>query len=174
MLGMKLSPRVWTNITQDSNLIQHLLSLYFCWEYPIFASLSKEHFLMDFRDGHDRFCSEILINALLSLGCRFSNRLDAYENPNDPCSAGDQFFRESKRLLLQESNSHKLTTIQALGIMSIREASCGRGSGSWYYAGQSIHLAIEMGLHQASDDTGDEEEIAVRVATFWGCFALDQ
>jgi len=129
---------------------------------------------MDFRDGHDRFCSEILINALLSLGCRFSNRLDAYENPNDPCSAGDQFFRESKRLLLQESNSHKLTTIQALGIMSIREASCGRGSGSWYYAGQSIHLAIEMGLHQASDDTGDEEEIAVRVATFWGCFALDQ
>ncbi len=37
---------------------------------------------------------------------------------------------------------------QALGIMSIREASCGRDSESWYYAGQSIRLAIEMGLHR--------------------------
>ncbi|KAM0276517.1 hypothetical protein ACHAQH_006666 [Verticillium albo-atrum] len=56
--------------------------------------------------------------------------------------------------------------------MSIREASCGRDSESWYYAGQSIRLAIEMGLHQVDGD-GDADELAVQAATFWGAFGLD-
>ncbi|KPM36685.1 hypothetical protein AK830_g9874 [Neonectria ditissima] len=162
----------WTSITGDINLVQHLLALYFCWEYPTFASLSKEHFLQDFQDGRHRYCSPILINALLALGCRFSTQPMTRANPNDPYSSGDHFFKETQRLFHQETDHHNLTTIQALGIMSIREASCGRDSESWYYAGQSIRLAIEMGLHRVQGE-GDEDELAVQAATFWGAFALD-
>ncbi|KAF4451946.1 hypothetical protein F53441_5141 [Fusarium austroafricanum] len=162
----------WTVITSDSVLVQHLLALYFCWEYPTFASLSKEHFLHDFQEGRNRYCSPILVNALLALGCRFSNQPMSRANPNDPYTSGDHFFKESLRLFAQETDHHNLTTIQALGIMSIREASCGRDSESWYYAGQSVRLAIEMGLHRIMDE-GDEDELAVQAATFWGAFALD-
>ncbi|KAM0340761.1 hypothetical protein ACHAPU_010352 [Fusarium lateritium] len=162
----------WTVITNDSTLVQHLLTLYFCWEYPTFASLSKEHFLHDFQDTRNRYCSPILVNALLALGCRFSTHPMSRANPNDPYTSGDHFFKEALRLLAQETDHHTLTTIQALGIMSIREASCGRDSESWYYAGQSIRLAIEMGLHRIMDE-GDEDELAVQAATFWGAFALD-
>ncbi|KAM5347200.1 hypothetical protein ACJ41O_010205 [Fusarium nematophilum] len=162
----------WTTITNDITLVQHLLALYFCWEYPTFASLSKEHFLQDFQDGRYRYCSPILINALLALGCRFSTQPMSRANPNDPYTSGDHFFKEALRLFNQETDHHTLTTIQALGIMSIREASCGRDSESWYYAGQSIRLAIEMGLHRIQDE-GDEDELAVQSATFWGAFALD-
>ncbi|RDA82575.1 hypothetical protein CP532_3067 [Ophiocordyceps camponoti-leonardi (nom. inval.)] len=164
------SATLWTNVTGDANLVQHLLALYFCWEYPTFASLSKEHFLRDFRAGRPRYCSDILVNALLALGCRFSTHPKSRANPTDASSSGDHFFEESQRLLNGETDQHSLTTIQALGIMSIREASCGRDSESWYYAGQSIRLAIEMGLHLARED-GDE--YAVQSATFWGAFALD-
>ena len=173
MLGMKSPTATWTSITSDINLVQHLLALYFCWEYPTFASLSKEHFLRDFQDGRHRFCSPILVNALLALGCRFSTQPMTRANPSDPYSSGDHFFKESQRLFYQETDHHSLTTIQALGIMSIREASCGRDSESWYYAGQSVRLAIEMGLHRAHDE-GDEDVLAVQAATFWGAFALDQ
>ncbi|KAI9163724.1 Nitrogen assimilation transcription factor nit-4 [Paramyrothecium foliicola] len=169
---MKAPYANWTTITSDITLVQHLLALYFCWEYPTFASLSKEHFLRDFQDGRHRYCSPILINALLALGCRFSTQPMTRANPNDPYSSGDHFFKESLRLFYQEKDHHSLTTIQALGIMSIREASCGRDSESWYYAGQSIRLAIEMGLHHIHDE-GDEDELAVQSATFWGAFALD-
>lgn len=167
-------PITWTTITSDNGLIQHLLALYFCWEYPTFASLSKEHFLKDFMDGRPRFCSSLLVNALLALGCRFSSQPNTRANPNDPYSSGDHFFKECQRLFYQEENHHTLTTIQALGIMSIREASYGRDSESWYYAGQSIRLAIEMGLHRVLDDGKDDDENAVQAATFWGAFALDQ
>ncbi|KAK7946044.1 uncharacterized protein PG986_010365 [Apiospora aurea] len=169
---MKVPPDTWTNVTTDTNLVQHLLALYFCWEYPTFASLSKEHFLKDFLDGRHRYCSPILVNALLALGCRFSTQPNTRENPDDPYTSGDHFFKEALRLMYRENNHHNLMTIQALGIMSIREASCGRDSESWYYAGQSVRLALEMGLHKV-DDNGDEDELAVQAATFWGAFALD-
>lgn len=170
---MKVPPGTWTTVSADSGLVSHLLALYFCWEYPTFASLSKEHFMKDFLSGRNRYCSPILVNALLALGCRFSTQPNTRANPNDSRTAGDHFFKESLRLFYRENNHHTLTTIQALGIMSIREASCGRDSESWYYAGQSIRLAIEMGLHRLQND-GDEDEVAVQAATFWGAFALDQ
>lgn len=44
--------------------------------------------------------------------------------------------------------------------MAIREASCGRDPESWYYAGQSIQIAVEMGLH-LNDGIGDEDQVAV-------------
>ena len=135
---------------------------------------------MDFHESRPRYCSPILVNALLALGCRFSKHPDTCADPLDPYSSGDHFFQESQRLFHSEENHHSLTTIQALGIMSIREASCGRDSESWYYAGQSIRLAIEMGLHEIGEEEGDEtinendNDIAVKAATFWGAFALDQ
>ncbi|CAP67700.1 uncharacterized protein PODANS_1_15900 [Podospora anserina S mat+] len=171
--GIRVPTATWTNITSDPALVQHLLALYFCWEYPTFASLSKEHFLRDFTDGRPRFCSSILVNALLALGCRFSSKPNTRSNPDDPYTSGDHFFKECQRLFHLETDHHSLTTIQALGIMSIREASCGRDSESWYYAGQSIRLAIEMGLHRVEDDGKDDDLAAVQAATFWGAFALD-
>lgn len=62
--------------------------------------------------------------------------------------------------------------------MSIREASCGRSSESIYYSRQSICLAVEMGLHRNDKFDGidkvDDAENAIRAATFWGAFSLDQ
>jgi len=171
---MQVPPGAWTNITNDSGLIRHLLALYFCWEYPTFASLSKEHFVKDFLEGRHRFCSPMLVNALLALGCRFSTKPNTRANPNDPRTSGDHFFQECVRLYDAEDNHHKLTTIQALGIMSIREASCGRDSESWYYAGQSIRIAMEMGLHHIPEGDEHDDEAQVQAATFWGAFALDQ
>ncbi|KAL2261580.1 hypothetical protein VTK26DRAFT_3843 [Humicola hyalothermophila] len=169
----QIPAKSWTTITDDLSLVKHLLTLYFCWEYPTFASLSKEHFIKDFMEGRTRFCSSMLVNALLALGCRFSTKPNTRAKPNDPHTSGDHFFKECQRLFDAEEDHHSLTTIQALGIMSIREASCGRDSESWYYAGQSIKLAIEMGLHQLQDEDRDDDESAVQAATFWGAFALD-
>ncbi|KAI9648945.1 hypothetical protein NHQ30_001511 [Ciborinia camelliae] len=168
----------WTKVTSDSNFVDHLMALYFCWEYPTFASLSKEHFLHDYRNGKGDHCSELLVNAILSLGCRFSTHANARTDPNDSATAGGHFFAEATRLLKSEKDQHCLTTIQALGLMAIREASGGRSSASIYLSGQSLRLAIEMGLHLEAEGQLPSEPVkgsqAVRLATFWGAFSLDQ
>jgi hypothetical protein len=167
----------WTQVTSDGDLVEHLMALYFCWEYPTFASLSKGHFLDDFRAGRRRHCSSLLVNAILAVGCRFSTQANARVNPDDSNTAGDHFFAEALRLLGQEKSQHTVTTVQALGLMSIREASCGRSTESIYYAGQSVMIAVEMGLHLESQSGGGDHaslDNAVKSATFWGAFSLDQ
>ncbi|CZT10552.1 related to nitrate assimilation regulatory protein nirA [Rhynchosporium agropyri] len=167
----------WTTVTTDGAFVEHLMALYFCWEYPTFASLNKEHFLEDMRAGYPRYCSSLLVNALLAVGCRFSKQPHSRTDPDDSNTAGDHFFAEATRLLEMETDHHSLTTIQALGLLSIREASCGRSSHSIFLAGQSIRLAIEMGLHFDNQDGRSETaklDHAVRSATFWGAFSLDQ
>jgi hypothetical protein len=166
----------WTSVTSDGAFVEHLMALYFCWEYPTFASLSKEHFLEDFRTGNRRHCSSLLVNSVLAVGCRFSNQASARADPNNPDTAGDHFFAEAERQLHVERDRHTLTTIQAMGLMSIRQASCGRSSHSLFLSGQSIRLAVEMGLHLDEEvlNKNSELEHEVRSATFWGAFSLDQ
>jgi hypothetical protein len=171
--GPKHTNESWTTVTSDGALVEHLLALYFCWEYPIFATVSKEHFIEDFRKGYSRYCSSLLVNALLALACRFSDRPSTRRNMDDCTTAGDAFFVEAWRLFNAENDHHILTTVQALGVMSLREASCGRISESNFLSVQSIRLAIEMGLH-VEVDGGDGTEKSVREATFWGAFSLNE
>lgn len=52
-VGWKNSPKAsatWTKATSDGDFVEHLIASYFCWEYPIFASLSI--FLKTFGRDH--------------------------------------------------------------------------------------------------------------------------
>jgi hypothetical protein len=177
--GPTYNSELWTSVTSDQALVEHLLALYFCWEYPICATVSQEHFMDDFRKGRRRYCSSLLVNALSALASRFSDQPGIKRAGGS--NAGDDFFEEAGRLLNEENDYHELTTIQALGVMSIREASCGRIRQSLYLSAESIRVAIEMGLNTDAptrhDDTSAEEvetEKAVREATFWGAFSLNE
>jgi hypothetical protein len=176
----RFPPSGWTSVTNNDDLVDHLLALYFCWEYPTFASLSKEHFVHDFDSGTQTFCSPLLVNSLLALGARSSDAPEARKNPIDPRSAGEHFFEEAKRLLgIEEVPT--LPTIQALGLMSLRQASCGKDASSVFYARQSLRMALDIDLHCEHPASGvnmrtgfSQAEREVRIATFWGCFNLEQ
>ena len=159
----------WTNVTQDMGLVQHLLALYFCWEYPTFASIHKEYFLADFISGRQEYCSVTLVNTLLSLGCLISSGATLSDESQ---ALSDHFFKESLRLTAQENDQYALTNIQSMGILAIREARCGRNTESRCYAGQSMRLALEIGTRQVGN-VDDEGIVAVSNTTFWGAFALD-
>ncbi|XMA13646.1 hypothetical protein WAI453_006437 [Rhynchosporium graminicola] len=165
----------WTRVTSDDVFIEHLLSLYFCWEYPIFATLSQQHFLTDYRARRRRYCSYLLVNAILAIGCVFSGtpEMDPSTNTNKRVS-GQQLFDEAERLLAKESRTPRLTTVQAFGTMSIFELSRANQNQSSFYSGESVRMAIEMGLHlHPSNPQLPQVELEVRSATVWGAFALD-
>ncbi|PQE24996.1 hypothetical protein CJF32_00009567 [Rutstroemia sp. NJR-2017a WRK4] len=154
-----LGPLSWTNVTSDRQLVDHLMALYFCWEYPTFTSLSKEHFLEAYKTGDRNYCSELLVNAIQAVGCRFSSQAGARADPNNSNTAGDHFFAEAERFLFEEKDHHSLTTIQALGLMAIREASSGHSSQSIFFSEESMRLAIEMGLHLDAEGQQIPEQI---------------
>ncbi|KAI9815128.1 MAG: hypothetical protein M1827_002971 [Pycnora praestabilis] len=166
----------WTRVTRDAEFVGHLMGLYFCWQHPNYVLFSKECFLHDMARGRTKYCSALLVNALLACACGFSDRPLSRTDPSNSNTAGDHFFAEAKRLLFDDEHS-QLTTVQALALMGMREASCGRDSSGFQYAGRCIRMALELGLHLSFTAAGDKTltptEVEVRRITFWGCFTLD-
>ena len=176
----------WTTVTSDRSLIIHLLNMYFSWHYPYFTTLSKSLFLQDFHRGSRyirkqkkrQHCTPLLVNAMLALGCHFTADPGSREDPSDSATAGDHFFKEAKRLIMvnDEHENPKLTTVQAFGLMSVREAGCGREVRGWVYSGMSFRMACDLGLNLDSGGLSalDEAEEDARRITFWGCFLFDK
>ncbi|KAF8855352.1 hypothetical protein BDZ45DRAFT_504789 [Acephala macrosclerotiorum] len=178
----------WTTVTSDTEVIVHLINMYFTWHYPYFTTLSKSLFYRDFLLGKPQvtpkrtmYCSSLLVNAMLALGCHFTNSPKGCADPMDPTTKGDAFFAEAKRLIVDNDEYEKprLTTVQALCLMSVREAGCGREAKGWVYSGMAFRMAQDMGLNLDSGMTNnreamDEKEIDARRVTFWGCFLFDK
>jgi hypothetical protein len=169
-------PAVWFAAPEDAELVQHLLNLYFCWVHPFYQLFSRDHFLHDMGRGRTEFCSAMLVNALLAIACHYSDRPAARTAGGGSNTAGDHFFAEAKRLL-DRTEKPSLTTVQALGIMSVREASQGRDSNGYQYAGRCVRMALEMGLHLSGMGSGkrpsEVDDLEVRRVTFWGVFNLE-
>ncbi|KAJ5160004.1 transcriptional regulator family: Fungal Specific TF [Penicillium canariense] len=173
--------RRWTKVTEDDSLISHLLTMYFTWHYPFFTILAKDMFSRDYIRGiSSPYCSALLVNAMLALGCHFSSWTGAFADPQDLATAGNHFFKEAKRLVLEndEHENAKLCTVQAFALMSVREAGCGREGKGWVYSGLSFRMAFDLGLNVDAKNMGsyklNDDEIDARRITFWGCYLIDK
>ncbi|KAJ4387173.1 hypothetical protein N0V93_007762 [Gnomoniopsis smithogilvyi] len=179
----------WSDVTKDRQLVIHLLNMYWNWHYPFFTTLSRRMFWKDFMKGKPSstpkvsfFCSAPLVNAMLALGCHFTDISGAFAMPGDSRTKGDHFFAEAKKLVFDhdEYATPSLTTTQALALMSVREAGCGREARGWVYSGMSFRMAQDVGLNLDSGlVTGDkgqmsDDEVDARRITFWGCFLFDK
>lgn len=172
----------WTSASQDKELILHFINMYFCWHYAFFTTLSKELFYKDFLTGTtSQYCSPLLVNVMLALGCHFSSRPAARADPEDSGTTGDHFFAEAKKLLYEndEFANAKICTVQALALMSVREAGCGHESKGWVYSGMSFRMACDLGLNVDTAPINEssrltDEDIDARRITFWGCFLFDK
>lgn len=153
--------------------------------------MSKTLFWRDFSRGRPPantlgktyYCTPVLVNAILALGCHFTSYPGAFDVKDDSATAGDHFFREAKRLIMENDEHEKprMTTVQAMALMSVREAGCGREAKGWVYSGMSFRMANDMGLNLDSGNmtsnkhvNGDEAEEDVRRVTFWGCYLFDK
>ncbi|OCK74707.1 hypothetical protein K432DRAFT_409640 [Lepidopterella palustris CBS 459.81] len=170
----------WTSVTDDFEFIEHLLSLYFSWQHSFFQNFPEKLFREDMVTGRTKYCSRVLVNALCAAGCLLSRRPEARRDPNDPKTAGLDFFDEAVALL-NETQTPSIPTTAALYLLCHVEGNRGQLSSLWMYAGRSSRMALDINLHLRSDklptdrllDNERREETA-RVHAFWGCFIADQ
>jgi hypothetical protein len=115
-----MKPSSWTTVTDDDCLMRKLLHDYFLFEYDWFTFFHKDYFLEDMGSGNRRFCSPLLVNAVLCIGCVSFHCFRAcpfVANPPQYChrglqgraefwnprSLGYQFLAETRRLFEIES-----------------------------------------------------------------------
>lgn len=83
-------------------------------------------------------------------------------------------------MLMKAIDEPSLSNVQALTLLTLHEYGCGRGPRSWMYGGMTIRMAMELGLHEESDDAANENNAErliqkeVRRRVFWTVFSIDQ
>lgn len=64
-----VKPSKWTAVIADDRLMRTLLRAYLLHEYPTFPVFHKDIFLQAMINNDKRFCSSLLVNALLAEAC---------------------------------------------------------------------------------------------------------
>ncbi|KAL2810250.1 fungal-specific transcription factor domain-containing protein [Aspergillus granulosus] len=164
------------NISDE--LVDHLIGLYFKWEQP-WHQVVDERLFRESMQTNGRYSSQILLNAILSIGSRYSDRIQTRSNPDESNTAGQLFLEAAEELLHFELKSPSITTIQALAVMAVAYVAMGSDDAGWLRHGMAIRLALDMGfnldpsiLKQSYRLT--DEEAALRRQIYWALYCTDK
>ncbi|KAF5716657.1 NirA-like nitrate assimilation regulatory protein [Fusarium globosum] len=145
----EIVPSRWTHVDVSDDTMRELIHAYFLQEYDWFTFFHKDYFLDDMISGSSTFCSSLLVNAVLAVGCQCRNNTSEpaeYWNPN---SLGYKFLEEAKRLWIVEvTHNRSLTTLQAALVLNTIVNMFDMDHLSSAFLVRSIEIAHELGLFE--------------------------
>ncbi|KAH7131319.1 fungal-specific transcription factor domain-containing protein, partial [Dactylonectria macrodidyma] len=158
--------------------VEHLIDLYFEWEQP-WCQLVDEQLFRQSRQNGGRFFSPLLLNCILAIGSRYSDKVEVRADPDDPNTAGRMFLETAEVLLHFDLKWPSITTIQSLGVMAIFYVAIGSDAAGWLHHGMAIRLVLDMGLNLDSTILGGStrlstEEIGLRRQIYWTLYCTDK
>lgn len=135
--GLAAASRLGMLVDIPLELQDHLLDLYWRWQNPWNYIVHKGSFLKSWKGEDDgRYCSPLLLSSIFAIAARYSDRVELRSVPNDPNTAGNAFCEQAKILLLYESETPSVTSVQAAAILALRIMSDGKEALGWLYCGR--------------------------------------
>ncbi|PWI64680.1 hypothetical protein PCL_08689 [Purpureocillium lilacinum] len=123
----------WTALAITNELAAALLSLYLETDHPTLGFFDADLFLTDLIERRVRYCSPLLVSAVLSWACPGAAFL------------GDAFFKEAHSLWHREQAIDSLPTIAAAQLLSLGSIYNGY-DGGFPYLTIGTQMAQRMGL----------------------------
>ncbi|GAB1196172.1 hypothetical protein APSETT444_005439 [Aspergillus pseudonomiae] len=176
----RVPAKPWTTVTEDADLVSHLISLYFTWDFPFHAFLDRDVFLRDMARGdlNAECCSPFLVNALLANACHFSDYSEAYVDPGDIVTKGADFLAEAERLRDEEPAKLSLAFLQGTLLLYERYSISGHNDLGYKMLHQAIWTGESLGLigpkvfKFSSGQLTDDMDVSIK-RTAWGLFHID-
>ncbi|PYI02031.1 pathway-specific regulatory protein [Aspergillus sclerotiicarbonarius CBS 121057] len=180
----RLPAKPWTSVTDDDDLVSHLVSLYLVWDYPFFAFFDSQTFVKHMALGQveSDFCSPFLVNALLANACYYSQYTEAYSIPGDVRTKGADFLAEAERHLqshqFEKGGDIRLASLQAHLLLYERYSLSGHDDWGYTMLHRAIEMAESLGIVNKPDlvlgTSQMSEDMIVSVKrTAWGLFQVD-
>lgn len=98
------------------DLQTELIDLFFEYQSP-WCQVVDEKLFRESMKTQGRFYSPLLLNCILALGSRYSDRIDVRSVPTDQNTAGKPFLQKAEVLLHYDMKRPTITTIQSMSIL---------------------------------------------------------
>ncbi|ORY29534.1 fungal-specific transcription factor domain-domain-containing protein [Naematelia encephala] len=161
------------------DLMDTLVRCYLSTSHLLWPFLHVPSFLRDYANpqqwGEPGFACFIV--AVCTLSSRHVDDPRVRANPQDPSTAGKQYFELFKRLRdLPSADRPTLYSIQAAFLAAIYAFGLGNLSKAFALQAESITLCLDGGLHRSVDwyDHFDPVEKETRKRTFWSIYSWDK
>ncbi|KAL6828048.1 hypothetical protein V8C40DRAFT_243377 [Trichoderma camerunense] len=159
----------WTAVSTDNELMRTLLHAYFLHEYSSYTSFQKDIFIQALTDGDKRFCSSLLVNAVLAEASHCYNGVQYREQFWNPENIGYRFLAEFRRLWELQSERTDLPTLQAAMIVNGIYVNNGIDKLGLTYLDRAIAIAEDL---QIFGDNSHIEENTLRHARNFTAWCL--
>ncbi|KAH8198531.1 hypothetical protein TruAng_007310 [Truncatella angustata] len=110
-----------------------------------------------------------IFNAVLAAAWHGYQAVQSRAEHWRPDNLGYRFYAEAQRLLHREQDKAKITSVQAMGIMSITFTSNALDKLSWSLLHKAIEMAQQLGLFSHSPESDPMWQKAAAI-TSWGVF----
>ncbi|KAG0047790.1 hypothetical protein BGZ83_007224 [Gryganskiella cystojenkinii] len=148
--------------------MDNLLGLYFRYMYPFAPMFIRRTFMEHHNTSRPDLSQILILNAIFCNACWYSD---------DPVVRQDstKFFNRAKIILDETYHVSRVSTVQALLLMSHHQYAVGNYSGGWLYTGMATRIAHDIGLHR-QDVQGplEPEEAEVRKRVWWAVYIADR
>ncbi|KAG0322729.1 hypothetical protein BGZ99_003167 [Dissophora globulifera] len=148
-------------------MINSLLNLYFQYMYPFAPIFIRKTFMEHHRQNRPDLSQILILNAIFCNACRYSDDVAVKQEST-------KYFNRAKIILDETYHISKITTTQALMLMSHHQYATGNYSGGWLYSGMAIRIAVDLGLHRQDVHTDEPEYKEVRKRVWWALYISDR
>ncbi|KAK6519065.1 hypothetical protein TWF281_003754 [Arthrobotrys megalospora] len=182
---LNLSAHPWTTVTDDDELVSHLMSLYMTWDHPVWHLFDWDIFIDAMKSGDTNYCSPLLVNATLAEACHYSNRISFRADPHNPNFIGYRFFQEAMRLWNEETTQiPTLLTVQSAFMLGVTLSADGMDRLGGMFLNNGIRLCKELFLQPDAEGTAKGKGVAgpqtdaekkfecAKQVTIWAAFSF--
>ncbi|ORZ15693.1 fungal-specific transcription factor domain-domain-containing protein, partial [Absidia repens] len=150
-----------------------LVRLYLEHFYPVLPMFYKRQLSSSLDDPAEPI-SPLLLNAIYAVASRICDDVETRSDPASQETSGEIFFERAKCLLDSHYDIPRISTVQALLLLSIHQQGTMKSARAWLYSGMAFRMALDLGLNRNCDHwqiPHDEKERRKRV--FWCAYVCD-
>ncbi|KAI9235110.1 MAG: fungal-specific transcription factor domain-containing protein [Podila humilis] len=144
-----------------------LLDMYFRYMYPFAPMFIRRSFMEQHYAQRPDLSQILILNAIFCNACWYSD---------DPAikQESTKYFNRAKIILDETYHVSRISTIQALLLMSKHQYGVGNYSGGWLYTGMATRIAHDIGLHRQDVQAIEPEEGEIRRRVWWAVYISDR
>lgn len=136
----------WTTVTDNSNLVADLLALFFQQHHSSVHFFDMYLFIEDMNNNRTNFCTPLLVNAVLAIGCTTAEGCNDNGNLLSTSSLAASFYLEARRHWQAQEGHDSITRIQGGVLLAYFCNMAGRDKIGLSFQDEAVRIAKALGL----------------------------